>query len=464
MRRSRSIPLGALCVLALLQSVGARTTGGQAGSARRLADVPPRSGRHRLLAAHADQRRERVTLTHAWSYRLQTDGGADVNSQATPIVVNGVMYFPAGSSRRARSGNRHRDMAAPGDRRCAIAARRRVLARRRRHRPRIIFTAGRRLIALDAATGALVLRLRHKRRSRHGRPVQLGAARPRQCRGRRREHAAGHPGGSATPARTMRARARSSGSSARCRSRATSATTHGKATAGRTGSASTPGRSTSPSTNRAACSTFRSPRRFPAPTAATAGARTCSATPSSQWISRRARTSGISRRSITISGMPIRLLRRRSSTSPQRQTVPALALTTKSGYLYLLNRENRAADVRRRGTAGPEERRSRRGGIPTQPIPVKPPPLARVSYRTEDLVTAADTTPEHAAACAELVQKSAAFPMRGPLRRGGFAPEKRRGRWCFRAGWAAPTGAVPRWIRRPGSCSSRRRMSARSAR
>ena len=36
---------------------------------------------------------------------------------------------------------------------------------------------------------------------------------------------------------------------------------------------------------------------------------------------------------------------------------------------------------------------------PTQPIPVKPPPIARVSFSRDDLVTAADTTPEHAAAC-----------------------------------------------------------------
>jgi quinoprotein glucose dehydrogenase len=36
---------------------------------------------------------------------------------------------------------------------------------------------------------------------------------------------------------------------------------------------------------------------------------------------------------------------------------------------------------------------------------VKPPPLARVAYQPADLVTADDTTPEHARACAELVEK-----------------------------------------------------------
>jgi quinoprotein glucose dehydrogenase len=40
---------------------------------------------------------------------------------------------------------------------------------------------------------------------------------------------------------------------------------------------------------------------------------------------------------------------------------------------------------------------------PTQPIPVKPPPVARVSFDPEtDMVTAEDTTPEHAAACRAL--------------------------------------------------------------
>jgi quinoprotein glucose dehydrogenase len=43
--------------------------------------------------------------------------------------------------------------------------------------------------------------------------------------------------------------------------------------------------------------------------------------------------------------------------------------------------------------------------FPTQPIPVKPPALARVSYTAADLVTAADTTAEHATACADLIEK-----------------------------------------------------------
>jgi quinoprotein glucose dehydrogenase len=64
---------------------------------------------------------------------------------------------------------------------------------------------------------------------------------------------------------------------------------------------------------------------------------------------------------------------------------------------------------------------------PTQPIPIKPPPLARVAYKPEDLVNAADTTAEHAKACAELVEKSGGVHNAGP-----FTP------WLFRQPGAAP--------------------------
>jgi quinoprotein glucose dehydrogenase len=58
---------------------------------------------------------------------------------------------------------------------------------------------------------------------------------------------------------------------------------------------------------------------------------------------------------------------------------------------------------------------------------VKPPPLARVGYKPEDLVTAADTTAEHAKACAELVENSGGMHNVGP-----FTP------WLYRADGAAP--------------------------
>ena len=52
---------------------------------------------------------------------------------------------------------------------------------------------------------------------------------------------------------------------------------------------------------------------------------------------------------------------------------------------------------------------------PTEPFPVRPGPLSRVSMTKADMVTAADTTPEHAAACQALWDKSGGFYNAGPF-------------------------------------------------
>ena len=108
--------------------------------------------------------------------------------------------------------------------------------------------------------------------------------------------------------------------------------------------------------------------------------------------------------------------------------IPALGVTTKSGYLYLLNRETGEP------LHGVEERPVAASDVPgeaawpTQPFPVKPPPMGRVRYEADDLVTAAETTPEHAAACAALVDSLGEIHNAGP-----FTP------WVYR-----PAGAPPR--------------------
>ena len=105
--------------------------------------------------------------------------------------------------------------------------------------------------------------------------------------------------------------------------------------------------------------------------------------------------------------------------------IPGLALTTKSGYVYLLNRETGQPIY------GVEERPVPKSEVPgefafaTQPFPVKPPPIARNDFKPQDLVTAADTSAEHAAACKELVDKF------GIYNAGPFTP------WAYR-----PEGAV----------------------
>jgi len=97
------------------------------------------------------------------------------------------------------------------------------------------------------------------------------------------------------------------------------------------------------------------------------------------------------------------------------ETVPVLAAAGKTGYLYVLNRATGepvfgieehsvpASDV-------PGERAS-----PTQPIPSKPPPLAKTSFAPGDIVTAEDTTAEHAAFCRDVLEKSGGFSNAGPF-------------------------------------------------
>lgn len=95
------------------------------------------------------------------------------------------------------------------------------------------------------------------------------------------------------------------------------------------------------------------------------------------------------------------------------ETIPALAVIGKNALMFILNRETGEP------IHGVEERVVPSGDVPqewyspTQPFPVKPEPLARMSFSPEDLVTAEDTTPEHAAACLELFERGNYFNL-GP--------------------------------------------------
>jgi glucose dehydrogenase len=108
--------------------------------------------------------------------------------------------------------------------------------------------------------------------------------------------------------------------------------------------------------------------------------------------------------------------------------IPALALVGKTGLVYILDR------VTGKPVFGVEERPVPKSDVPgeetwpTQPFPLKPPPLSRMSYKPEDIVTAADTNEEHAKACQALVERSGGVYNQGP-----FTP------WLFR-----PDGAPPR--------------------
>ena len=98
------------------------------------------------------------------------------------------------------------------------------------------------------------------------------------------------------------------------------------------------------------------------------------------------------------------------------KTVPALGVISKSGYLFVLDRTDG------KPVFGVEERPVPKGDVPgewyspTQPFPVKPGPLSRVSFNKDtDLVTAADTSAEHVQACQEMWDKAGGFENQGPF-------------------------------------------------
>ena len=107
----------------------------------------------------------------------------------------------------------------------------------------------------------------------------------------------------------------------------------------------------------------------------------------------------------------------RACSTPRSKTLAARCsrCAGPTGYLYLLDRVTGepvfdivetpvpASDV-------PGERAS-----PTQPVPQKPPPIARVGYAADDIVTAADTTAEHAAYCRALRDRSGGLQNSGPF-------------------------------------------------
>jgi quinoprotein glucose dehydrogenase len=95
--------------------------------------------------------------------------------------------------------------------------------------------------------------------------------------------------------------------------------------------------------------------------------------------------------------------------------VPLLVQAGRTGYLYVLNRVTGEPAFGIVETPMPASDVPGEASSPTQPIPLKPPPVARVSYAAEDLVAAADTTPEHAAFCRALRDRSGGLENLGPF-------------------------------------------------
>jgi quinoprotein glucose dehydrogenase len=86
--------------------------------------------------------------------------------------------------------------------------------------------------------------------------------------------------------------------------------------------------------------------------------------------------------------------------------IPAVIQTGKIGYVFEFDRVTGTPVFKIEERPVPKGDAPSEQYSPTQPFPVKPPPLARESISRSDIVTADDTTPEHAKACQELWEKS----------------------------------------------------------
>ena len=100
---------------------------------------------------------------------------------------------------------------------------------------------------------------------------------------------------------------------------------------------------------------------------------------------------------------------------------PILALAGRAGYLYFLDRVTGEPVFDVVETPVPVSDVPGERASPTQPVPQKPVPIARVDYRAEDIVAAADTTAQHAAYCRSLRDRSG-----GLQNEGTFTPYRHR--------------------------------------
>jgi quinoprotein glucose dehydrogenase len=422
--RAMKFPTTVILVLLLVQTAAVQRQPAPSGSA----DWP--MYRHDYAGTGASPLAEInagnvAKLARVWTYGLQGDAAAAPNSEATPIVVGGVMYLPAANRVVALNPDTGQEMwrysltgGAPSRRGVAYWPGEGAAP------PRIIFTAGRRLIALDARTGRADAQFGTNGEVDMGVPynsvplvyknlVIVGANNP-----------PGAPGGIGNP------RAFDARTGAKLWEFSAVAqpgdighdTWEGDSWKGRLGANAWPFYFTLDEQRGLLFIPLASP------------------IPGSYGGDRKgANLFGNSVVAVDVSTGKYKWhfqtihhdLWDADPPAPPAlfdvvqngRTVPALGVTTKSGYLYILNRETG------RPLFGVEERpvpKSDAPGelaYPTQPFPVKPPPIARVSYTAADLVTAADTTPEHAAACAALVEKLGGVANAGPFTPWGYRAE-----------------------------------------
>ncbi len=375
-----------------------------------------------------------ATLTRVWTYSLQGDTPTAVNSQVTPIVVNGVMYLPAANRVVALDPDSGKSIwehaitgGAPSRRGLAYWPGEGTTA------PRVILTSGRRLIALDAKTGTPAVGFGKDGEVDLGVPynsvplvyrnvVIVGANTPPGTAG-----GIGNP--RAFDARTG-ARLWEFSAVAQPGTKGNE-TWEGESWKGRLGANAWPFYFTVD----VARGLLYLPLASPIP-GNYGGDRKGANLFGNSVVAVNLQTGAYKWHFQTIHHdlwdadppAPPSLF----DVVRNGRATPALAVTTKSGYMYVLNRETGQPIFGVEERAVPASDVPGESTFPTQPFPVKPAPIARVSYAPNDLVTADDTTPEHARACAELVEKVGGVANAGP-----FTP------WRFRGdGRASPSTLV----------------------
>jgi quinoprotein glucose dehydrogenase len=97
------------------------------------------------------------------------------------------------------------------------------------------------------------------------------------------------------------------------------------------------------------------------------------------------------------------------------KTVHALAETGKAAFMYILDRETGKPVFGVKETPVPHADVPGEWYSPTQPIPVRPGRLVREGWTPDDIVTAADTSQDHADACHALMDKYGGFYNGGPF-------------------------------------------------
>jgi quinoprotein glucose dehydrogenase len=95
-----------------------------------------------------------------------------------------------------------------------------------------------------------------------------------------------------------------------------------------------------------------------------------------------------------------------------RTKIPALALASKTGLVFILNRKDGKPIYPIEERPIPKSEIPGEHTWPTEPFPVKPAPLSRMTFNPDEL---AKVTPEHEAFCRELFEKDGGMGYGGPF-------------------------------------------------